>query len=487
MLELYFIQAVRLYAHWALLHKGVMIFLYEDKDASPWRWMTALQMLDKMQWVCSLLSICLSKRTRKLMDLHTKLAKYLSFMQIFDDWIQKVNKTMKTDKRKILLLMDNAASHALEQDSCMIHGLKAQKLSNVTLVSLPANTTSVVQPLDAGIIAAYKKLYKTELLRWYLQQIEADRTADLSNIAPDLKQAISWTAAILNQMKPETIVNCWKKVKILPPALTQAMAEESDNIATADDQSNAEIGCLIQALELGANAMSADEYLQLDHDSQVWLATSHTLFISHLLQNSISKAYISGSFWQLYLCSSTRSAIECCPVNLCKLCYHLFTLLLYLSFLVSLQCLCLFTVQIEVEMTDAEIIAFSKSDKRDDSAAVETVDSDDEFIETREWVSDEKGREALAAAADYVSQFSNSADSQLKMQQICSFVAKSKTSNMLKQKQSSKRDVLSSKRARVDWKMRLLRPLACFLMTFHLLWTDVYFSEDVWTDTTWCL
>ena len=51
-------------------------------------------------------------------------------------------------KKKVLLLIDDAPSH------------KIPSLQNVEIMTLPPNTTSVYQPLDAGIIAAFKKQYR---------------------------------------------------------------------------------------------------------------------------------------------------------------------------------------------------------------------------------------------------------------------------------------------------------------------------------------
>ena len=73
---------------------------------------------------------------------------------------------------------------AIEQEE-----LKMIELSNIILLFLPANTTSVVQPLDAGIIHAFKAHYRTLLVRWLLT--EADNSppgSDLSKKAPDLQQ-----------------------------------------------------------------------------------------------------------------------------------------------------------------------------------------------------------------------------------------------------------------------------------------------------------
>ena len=68
---------------------------------------------------------------------------------------------------QVLLLMDNASSHMLRNaEEVELHGFKALKLSNVTILFLPANTTSWVQPMDAGIIACFKALYRKLHLAW---------------------------------------------------------------------------------------------------------------------------------------------------------------------------------------------------------------------------------------------------------------------------------------------------------------------------------
>ncbi|KAK9841678.1 hypothetical protein WJX74_009921 [Apatococcus lobatus] len=99
---------------------------------------------------------------------------------VLDQWTRTLNCRMADSNKRILLLMDDASSHAIpDSNSKEIHGLKSISLSNITIVFLPANTTSVVQPLDAGIIAAFKQRYKAELLRWYVQIHDADPTYEL--------------------------------------------------------------------------------------------------------------------------------------------------------------------------------------------------------------------------------------------------------------------------------------------------------------------
>lgn len=97
---------------------------------------------------------------------------------------------MASQRKSILMLMDNAASHKIPSiPSEKIHGLDSFRLSNVLVVYLPANTTSQVQPLDAGIINAFKQYYRSQLLRWHLNECEtADESVNLSKLCQVLSK-----------------------------------------------------------------------------------------------------------------------------------------------------------------------------------------------------------------------------------------------------------------------------------------------------------
>ena len=65
---------------------------------------------------------------------------------VFRSVMHDFNKRMYRERRKVILLLDNAPVH----EQC-------DEFSNVKLVFLSANTTSKLQPLDAGVIAAFKE------------------------------------------------------------------------------------------------------------------------------------------------------------------------------------------------------------------------------------------------------------------------------------------------------------------------------------------
>ena len=79
----------------------------------------------------------------------------------FIDWIQSLNKIMRSKKRHIILFLDNATSHSHEL-----------QLSNVKLSFLPANCTSKLQPLNLGIIHAFRARYRKIMLSCLISNIE---------------------------------------------------------------------------------------------------------------------------------------------------------------------------------------------------------------------------------------------------------------------------------------------------------------------------
>eukprot|EP00731_Ephydatia_muelleri_P016480 Em0009g904a len=83
---------------------------------------------------------------------------------VFSDWTWQVNAEFKRQKRLCQMILDNATSHAVADVSqTNVGSFIAFKLSNLLPLFLPANCTSVVQPLDQGNIAAFKARYKSKL------------------------------------------------------------------------------------------------------------------------------------------------------------------------------------------------------------------------------------------------------------------------------------------------------------------------------------
>ena len=66
---------------------------------------------------------------------------------IWNEYLKLLNKRMKKMNRNILLLVDNAPVHKIENPS---------SLSNITVHYLPTNTTASLQPADARIINSFK-------------------------------------------------------------------------------------------------------------------------------------------------------------------------------------------------------------------------------------------------------------------------------------------------------------------------------------------
>ena len=59
-------------------------------------------------------------------------------------------------------------------------------LSHITILFYPPNVTSIVQPLDQGVIATFKICYKCKFVDWTLQQIDRNLVEDLGKLNVDV-------------------------------------------------------------------------------------------------------------------------------------------------------------------------------------------------------------------------------------------------------------------------------------------------------------
>ncbi|KAH9102437.1 hypothetical protein AeMF1_020972 [Aphanomyces euteiches] len=126
---------------------------------------------------------------------------------IFSEWISKFNAMMATMDRSVLLVLDNALSHKIEE----------VELTHVRVLMLPPNATSALQPMDAGVIAAFKRYFKRKQLRHAIQRVNRvpdDKLKDFKKLgskiyAVDQLTAMNWAKSAWDDVTPETIKNCW--------------------------------------------------------------------------------------------------------------------------------------------------------------------------------------------------------------------------------------------------------------------------------------
>ncbi|XP_066261172.1 tigger transposable element-derived protein 1-like [Euwallacea similis] len=102
---------------------------------------------------------------------------------------------------KVLLIVDNAPGHP-----CLEH-------PNVQVVFLPPNTISLVQPLDQGIIAIFKKHYVKLTFSFILKKLENDGIS-LTEVWKkfSILDCINHVTAAIAPLKQHTLNSCWKSI-----------------------------------------------------------------------------------------------------------------------------------------------------------------------------------------------------------------------------------------------------------------------------------
>ena len=153
--------------------------------------------------------------------------------------------TEKQENRRVLLFLGNAPCHPETIQ---------QSLSFIKLVFLPKNTTSKLQPVDAGIIRNLKAKYRKRLIKHVVSLLDGENTASAIIKSVTVLDAIRWLKLSWDEVNENTIRNCFQKC-----GFSQL---ENTTEAAQDD---AEFEDLLQLL---TTKVAAEDYLSFDDDAE---------------------------------------------------------------------------------------------------------------------------------------------------------------------------------------------------------------------------
>lgn len=136
---------------------------------------------------------------------------------IFEKRLRNWDAQLKVKNRKILSFVDNRPAYTA---IC--------SLQYIELVFLPPNATSLLQPMDQGVIKSLKTQYrKLQVLR-ILQNIDAGEQRSLTVLDALLMVSEAW-----EKITQKTIANCFKHAgfkKLTPATLNEYQDDSNDDI-----------------------------------------------------------------------------------------------------------------------------------------------------------------------------------------------------------------------------------------------------------------
>ncbi|XP_065662532.1 tigger transposable element-derived protein 4-like [Hydra vulgaris] len=165
---------------------------------------------------------------------------------LFTEWVMKLDSFFRAQDKKVALLVDNCSAHP-----------HIEGLSNISLIFFPPNTTSVLQPMDQGVIRSLKAHYRHKIVRLCIKAVENNEPMPKISILQAMKDLVSsW-----NAVSKENVINCFKKAGI---SKTNKSIEEADD----DDSFNFLTEELNRLRELDPRAVQedllAESYIGLD-------------------------------------------------------------------------------------------------------------------------------------------------------------------------------------------------------------------------------
>lgn len=231
----------------------------------------------------------------------------------------------------VILLIDNCGPQGTDL---------VDKTGQVNIISLPANCKAVHQPMDAGVITAFKVRYRCELLRRIIENVE--HREELQKAAlhfkcgtkgigeghdPHLLDVAEIVEEVWDSISKRMIARCWLKADILPLPMVDALTGEHGKTrklnAFPKDVNVSKICAMVSKLSLNdsvTGVVSGDEQIT-EKDVRLWLNVEESPAVAESvvkdLMDDLELNWYEGSVHSTYNEDEVEDGV--CDYNECMI------------------------------------------------------------------------------------------------------------------------------------------------------------------------
>ena len=150
---------------------------------------------------------------------------------IWNQILSQFDRKLRAQNKRIMLLVDNASCHTAPEN---------MSLTNISVKFFPPNVTSLIQPLDQGLIRAVKCHYRTQIIRQLV--IHVDGGSEVADFAKkvDILKAMYLLRRAVFMLTPGSIQNCFRKAGFRSDIPENSQVQEVEELFDSPEEMNQE-------------------------------------------------------------------------------------------------------------------------------------------------------------------------------------------------------------------------------------------------------
>ena len=212
---------------------------------------------------------CFPKDKSKLPVIYRNSVNSWMTSHIFREWLQNWDRSLRAKGRKILLFLDNCSAHPPDVE-----------VTNIEIVFLPPNTTSLIQPMDQGIIKNLKGHYRSKLSSRLISELDLDSNSKMKDVVKNvnLLDAAYLLSEAWDDVKQETVANCFRHSKFTKREISNENLDVLGDIVLPE---NMTMGELMDQIDIDKDVEVAGSYTDEQLVEEVKRKRQKTDFIDH--------------------------------------------------------------------------------------------------------------------------------------------------------------------------------------------------------------